>query len=495
MGLSGVEIAVQMALYFPDGRRRKHLRSQPIDKSRDSVRQLVEALVDKYNEDHHLLGDLAYEFKDIVCYQTIRGEERCYQTIHGEERCYGHINFIAKAKEADNFNFDIDKLFFAEVMYKQGELFVNCLCMVKHTDNGNCYGCKNKGSADMKHPDELRYIGGHTNSAIGVPNILHRDFEKEETEEDLEAEKARLRWLFGGSHEMKQKGTLTMKGQGDSLREAKQTGILTMEDQGDGLGQAQFEAEKPKRMGTIAMEGQGGGFGEAQLEAQRAGLRWLTGRLDEIKQELTLAMEEGHGYSPREAKQIRTLTIEGQGDGLGEAQLEAEKARLGRQFGGLHEMKQKVTLAMDEGQGGSPREAKRMRTFTMQGQGDGLGEAQLEAQRASLRWLIGRLHEMKQEVTLTMEEGQGDGLGQSHLEAEKARLRRLFGGLHETKQKETLTMEGCQGYSPHEAKRMRTSTMEGQGERLYESLRSFPEAEEDDGYEDVGYAYRGRALI
>lgn len=56
MGLSGVEIAVQMALYFPDGRRRKHLRSQPIDKSRDSVRQLVEALVDKYNEDHHLLG-------------------------------------------------------------------------------------------------------------------------------------------------------------------------------------------------------------------------------------------------------------------------------------------------------------------------------------------------------------------------------------------------------------------------------------------------------
>lgn len=67
----------------------------------------------------------------------------------------------------------------------------------------------------------------------------------------MEAEKARLRWLFGGSHEMKQKGTLTMKGQGDSLREAKQTGILTMEDQGDGLGQAQFEAEKPKRMGTI----------------------------------------------------------------------------------------------------------------------------------------------------------------------------------------------------------------------------------------------------
>jgi hypothetical protein len=51
-----VDIAVQHCLYWPDGTRKKHLRSQPIDTSRDSERQLVEALVDKYNDDHDLLG-------------------------------------------------------------------------------------------------------------------------------------------------------------------------------------------------------------------------------------------------------------------------------------------------------------------------------------------------------------------------------------------------------------------------------------------------------
>uniref|UniRef100_A0A453B837 Uncharacterized protein n=1 Tax=Aegilops tauschii subsp. strangulata TaxID=200361 RepID=A0A453B837_AEGTS len=56
VGLSGVELAVQKCLYWPDGRRKKHLASQPIDTTRDFNRQLVEALVDKYNEDHNLLG-------------------------------------------------------------------------------------------------------------------------------------------------------------------------------------------------------------------------------------------------------------------------------------------------------------------------------------------------------------------------------------------------------------------------------------------------------
>jgi hypothetical protein len=53
-GLSPVECAVQQALYWPDGRRKKQLRSQPFDKRRDSNLQMAEALLDKYNNDHKL---------------------------------------------------------------------------------------------------------------------------------------------------------------------------------------------------------------------------------------------------------------------------------------------------------------------------------------------------------------------------------------------------------------------------------------------------------
>lgn len=53
--VSPVDIAVRQSLYFPDGTRRRRLRSAPVDEIRDSKLQLVRALVDKYNEDNCLL--------------------------------------------------------------------------------------------------------------------------------------------------------------------------------------------------------------------------------------------------------------------------------------------------------------------------------------------------------------------------------------------------------------------------------------------------------
>uniref|UniRef100_A0A453B831 DUF3615 domain-containing protein n=1 Tax=Aegilops tauschii subsp. strangulata TaxID=200361 RepID=A0A453B831_AEGTS len=176
VGLSGVELAVQKCLYWPDGRRKKHLASQPIDTTRDFNRQLVEALVDKYNEDHNLLGDLAYEFKDIMCCQSIR-----------DSRFYNHINFTAKVKGADDLNCCTDKLFFAEVMYNQSssELFVICLCVLDPTANGYCYGCHCNGSPDMKHPSS-GYIAGHTSNVSGRSSKINcGKFDDEDNEDEV----------------------------------------------------------------------------------------------------------------------------------------------------------------------------------------------------------------------------------------------------------------------------------------------------------------------
>ncbi|CAM0949609.1 unnamed protein product [Alopecurus aequalis] len=179
--VSQVDIAVRQCLYYPDGARRRPLRSAPVDEIRDSKLQLVRALVDKYNEDNNLHGDLAYEDSAVGCYQSF-----CEGDVH---TWYHHVNFSAKTKGAVNRDF-----FFAEIIFMQGEseeLPVSCLCMVNPTDNGNCFGCVNHGNVGMLHPNNVGYVGGHvfnTFMPFNGPKIM-RQFD----DEDLEAEEARLR--------------------------------------------------------------------------------------------------------------------------------------------------------------------------------------------------------------------------------------------------------------------------------------------------------------
>uniref|UniRef100_A0ACD5ZBI9 Uncharacterized protein n=1 Tax=Avena sativa TaxID=4498 RepID=A0ACD5ZBI9_AVESA len=183
--VSPVDIAVRQCLYYPDGARRRPLRSEPVDEIRDSKLQLVHALVDKYNEDNHLFMDLAYEVNTVGCYQPFcEGDVRTW---------YHHINFTAKIKGAA-----YSDVFFAEVIFVQGEceeLPVSCLCIVKPTDNGNCFGCLNHGIVDMKHPNDVGYVGGHvmnTFMPFSGPKIMMECFE------ELEAEEARLRSSLKG---------------------------------------------------------------------------------------------------------------------------------------------------------------------------------------------------------------------------------------------------------------------------------------------------------
>ncbi|KAM0851641.1 hypothetical protein ACQ4PT_052324 [Festuca glaucescens] len=170
--ISAVDMAVRHYLYLPDGTRMRS-RTEPDEEISDNQRQLVNALVDKYNEDNNLLGDFAYELTKVACYKSFyEGDVRIW---------YHHINFNAKAKGAVGC-----KLFFAEVIFMQGELPVSCLCLVTPTDDGHCFSCSNNGN-DVRHPKGVRYAGGHvmqTFSAFGgvkvTPGQCDNDWEAKE---------------------------------------------------------------------------------------------------------------------------------------------------------------------------------------------------------------------------------------------------------------------------------------------------------------------------
>uniref|UniRef100_A0A453PFU6 DUF3615 domain-containing protein n=1 Tax=Aegilops tauschii subsp. strangulata TaxID=200361 RepID=A0A453PFU6_AEGTS len=176
--VSAVDIAVRHYLYLPDGTR-KH--SGIYDKISDNQRQLVLALVDKYNDDNSLLEDLAYELTKVVCYKSF-----CEADIR---MWYHHINFTAKAKGR------VDCKFFAEVIFMQGELPVSCLCMIAPTDDGHCFSCRNNGN-DLKHPKDVRYAGGHVMRTFN-PFGGHK-VPPEACVHDWEAEEARFRKSLEG---------------------------------------------------------------------------------------------------------------------------------------------------------------------------------------------------------------------------------------------------------------------------------------------------------
>lgn len=52
---STLDLVIRRDLYWPDGTS-KRSKSRAKQKGHDQMRQMAQALVDKYNEDHHLLG-------------------------------------------------------------------------------------------------------------------------------------------------------------------------------------------------------------------------------------------------------------------------------------------------------------------------------------------------------------------------------------------------------------------------------------------------------
>uniref|UniRef100_A0ACD5ZHB2 Uncharacterized protein n=1 Tax=Avena sativa TaxID=4498 RepID=A0ACD5ZHB2_AVESA len=178
------ERAIRRILCWPDGTRKSRLQSVPVDQRRCWMLQLVRALVDKYNDDHNLSGDLAYVLQDVVCYHVFNeGGNNC--------RMYYHVNFTAKIKDGN------DLLFFAEAMDEQiDELVVICICRVNPFDKdmGRCYACL----SEVKHPKHDAYAGGHS-SAGCLSGTYHSHGPMEDlgvTAAELQAEEARVRYTY-----------------------------------------------------------------------------------------------------------------------------------------------------------------------------------------------------------------------------------------------------------------------------------------------------------
>lgn len=182
VGKASVERGIRDCLYWPDGSKKMYVKSEPVDESRCWMLQLVQALVDKYNEDHNLFKDLAFEVKDVVCYEVI---------YEGNRRYY-HINFTTRTKGAKT----TDNLFFAEVkrMPEDENLVVSCTCMVDPFDNGHCYGCE----SNMKHPNADAYSGGHSKVCNLNGECLGPNIAIAETMDDWKAEEARVRQMYKG---------------------------------------------------------------------------------------------------------------------------------------------------------------------------------------------------------------------------------------------------------------------------------------------------------
>uniref|UniRef100_A0ACD5VYM3 Uncharacterized protein n=1 Tax=Avena sativa TaxID=4498 RepID=A0ACD5VYM3_AVESA len=175
--LSIRERAVRKALYFPDGTRKKCL--EPLDETLDEIDLLVRALVDQYNDDQSLLGDLALQLKDI----------QHEQFFFSEGDLYHHFNFTAKAKGV------VDS-FFAEVKCTRGEdeeMVPRCFSVLRPNDDGLCYGCQNNGAVDMKHPNKAdAYCRGLVHEYMPSLGGYHT----ERRVESVEDEEERLRYQF-----------------------------------------------------------------------------------------------------------------------------------------------------------------------------------------------------------------------------------------------------------------------------------------------------------
>jgi hypothetical protein len=68
--LSPMDRLIQQSLYWPDGRRRKCSEASALKNTRTVTGHLLEALVDKYNDDHKLFGVcfLPHSLSDYISY-------------------------------------------------------------------------------------------------------------------------------------------------------------------------------------------------------------------------------------------------------------------------------------------------------------------------------------------------------------------------------------------------------------------------------------------
>ena len=78
-------MAIWRRLYWPDGTRKSRLKTLPVDVTRCWILQLVQALMDKYNDDHNLSGVCSFYLSPALSRPTTylgRTGFYCLLTMH-----------------------------------------------------------------------------------------------------------------------------------------------------------------------------------------------------------------------------------------------------------------------------------------------------------------------------------------------------------------------------------------------------------------------------
>ncbi|KAM3257948.1 hypothetical protein ACQJBY_049959 [Aegilops geniculata] len=125
--LSEKDRAVRERLYFPDGTPKVYTRAKVVEREHDKLRRLVEALLDKRNDDE----DRVYELEKIVHWQSI---------CEGVEWYY-HLNITVKTKEAAN-DAGSTSLFFVEVARDSNDItgyYINTFSRVDTDGQGSLH--------------------------------------------------------------------------------------------------------------------------------------------------------------------------------------------------------------------------------------------------------------------------------------------------------------------------------------------------------------------
>ncbi|KAL6642761.1 hypothetical protein ACP70R_020942 [Stipagrostis hirtigluma subsp. patula] len=113
----------------------------------DCMKHYMKYSLQKYNNEQHLSGAMCFEFVETVKESSV---------VEEDFKFYHHFNFMAKQTCSTAF------LFFAEVI-PDGDYceVTNCKLLVDDDDE-RCFGCKNQGNADLRHPGgDNVYVGGH----------------------------------------------------------------------------------------------------------------------------------------------------------------------------------------------------------------------------------------------------------------------------------------------------------------------------------------------
>uniref|UniRef100_A0ACD5TIS9 Uncharacterized protein n=1 Tax=Avena sativa TaxID=4498 RepID=A0ACD5TIS9_AVESA len=136
----------------------KYSKEEILKRNHDRKRRFMEYALQKYNDEEDLAGEMRFVFDEI--------KKEVLVVEGGMQDFYEHFNFTANYKQAGS-----TVLFFAEVVPHGDTCDVRCCKPLDCNDNGHCFGCKNQGHVDLRHPAcKSLYNRGDEDS--GLPFML-----------------------------------------------------------------------------------------------------------------------------------------------------------------------------------------------------------------------------------------------------------------------------------------------------------------------------------